>query len=136
MLVLGEVGLNFAAGMSGGVAYVYDAERTLSERCNKDMVNLEELSRDELELVRKLIDEHVMRTGSPLGVKLLYRFDDIATDFVKVIPAEYEHMMKLTAKLEAAGLAHEKAVERAFELREAHDSADGELARMEGEDNG
>ena len=136
VLVLGEVGLNFAAGMSGGVAYVYDAERTLAERCNKDMVNLEELSRDELDLVRKLIDEHVMRTGSPLGVKLLYRFDDIAADFVKVIPAEYEHMMKLTAKLEAAGLTHEQAVERAFELREAHDSADGELARMEGEDNG
>jgi len=119
VLVLGEVGLNFAAGMSGGVAYVYDAERTLAERCNRDMVDLKTPDRDELELVRRLIDEHVRRTGSPLGVKLLYRFGDIAGDFVKVIPREYEHMMELTAKLEASGLTHDEAVERAFELREA-----------------
>ena len=119
VLVLGEVGLNFAAGMSGGVAYVYDAERTLAERCNRDMVDLKEPDRDELDLVRRLIEEHVRRTGSPLGVKLLYRFGDIAADFVKVIPREYEHMMQLTERLEASGLTHDEAVERAFELREA-----------------
>ena len=119
VLVLGEVGLNFAAGMSGGVAYVYDAEHTLADRCNTDMVELETPDRDELDFVRRLIDEHVRRTGSPLGVKLLYRFGDIATDFVKVIPREYEHMMELTEKLEASGLTHDEAVERAFELREA-----------------
>ncbi len=103
--------------MSGGVAYVYDGERTLEERCNREMVDLKAPSRDELELVRALIDEHASRTGSPLGVKLLYRFDDIAHDFVKVIPREYEHMMMLTAELEESGLTHEDAVERAFELR-------------------
>ena len=119
VLVLGEVGLNFAAGMSGGVAYVYDAERTLAERCNRDMVDLKEPDRDELDLVRRLIEEHVRRTGSPLGVKLLYRFGDIAADFVKVIPREYEHMMQLPERLEASGLTHDEAVERAFELREA-----------------
>ena len=117
VLVLGEVGLNFAAGMSGGVAYVYDAERTLAERCNREMVDLKVPDRDELEAVRALIDEHARRTGSPLGVKLLYRFEDIAGDFVKVIPREYERMMKLTAELEASGLAHDEAVERAFELQ-------------------
>ena len=117
VLVLGEVGLNFAAGMSGGVAYVYDAERTLAERCNREMVDLKVPDRDELEAIRALIDEHARRTGSPLGVKLLYRFEDIAGDFVKVIPREYERMMKLTAELEASGLAHDEAVERAFELQ-------------------
>ena len=117
VLVLGEVGLNFAAGMSGGVAYVYDAERTLAERCNREMVDLKAPDRDELEGIRELIDEHARRTGSPLGVKLLYRFEDIAGDFVKVIPREYEHMMKLTAELEATGLTHDEAVERAFELK-------------------
>ena len=50
-------------------------------------------------------------------MKLLYRFEDIAGDFVKVIPREYEHMMKLTAELEATGLTHDEAVERAFELK-------------------
>ena len=119
VLVLGEVGLNFAAGMSGGVAYVYDAEHTLAERCNRDMVDIETPDRDELEFVRRLVDEHVQRTGSPLGVKLLYRFGDIAGDFVKVIPREYKHIMELTDKLEASGLTHDEAVERAFELRDA-----------------
>ena len=75
--------------------------------------------RDELALVRKLIEEHVKRTQSPLGVKLLYRFDDIAGDFVKVIPREYEQMMTLTDKFEREGLAHEEAVERAFETMNA-----------------
>ena len=115
VLVLGEVGLNFAAGMSGGVAYVYDAEHTLAERCNREMVDLKAPSRDELDFVRDLIDEHARRTGSPLGVKLLYRFADIAGDFVKVIPREYERMLQLTEKLEATGLPHDEAVERAFE---------------------
>jgi glutamate synthase (ferredoxin) len=117
VVVLGEVGLNFAAGMSGGVAYVYDAEHTLYERCNREMVDLKAPDAADLALVRRLIDEHARRTGSPLGVKLLYRFDDIAEDFVKVIPREYEHMMRLTAQLEATGLSHDEAVERAFETR-------------------
>lgn len=117
VLVLGEVGLNFAAGMSGGVAYVYDAEHTLAQRCNQEMVDLKAPDRDELDLIRRLIDEHARRTGSPLGVRFLYRFNDMAADIVKVIPRGYEHMMELTAKLEASGLTHDEAVERAFELR-------------------
>ncbi len=119
VLVLGEVGLNFAAGMSGGVAYVYDAEHVLAERCNREMVDLKAPDRDELDFIRRLTDEHARRTGSPLGVKLLYKFNDIAGDFVKVIPREYEHMMELTAKLELSGLTHDEAVRQAFELREA-----------------
>ncbi len=117
VLVLGEVGLNFAAGMSGGVAYVYDGEHTLAERCNRDMVDLEKPGTEELALIRGLIDEHARRTGSPLGVKLLYRFDDIAGDFVKVIPREYKRMMQLVERLEESGVAHDEAVERAFEMR-------------------
>ena len=116
VLVLGEVGLNFAAGMSGGVAFVYDAERTLCERCNREMVDLVAPDRNELDLIRELIDEHARRTGSPLGVKLLYRFADISDCFVKVIPREYDRMTALTQKLEASGLAHDEAVERAFEM--------------------
>lgn len=117
VLVLGEVGLNFAAGMSGGVAYVYDAERTLADRCNHEMIDLEAPDRDELDFVRRLIDEHVRRTGSPLGVKLLYQFGDISHDFVKVVPREYAQMIALTEKLEASGCTHDEAVERAFETR-------------------
>ena len=119
VLVLGEVGLNFAAGMSGGVAYVFDEKRSLEERCNRDMVYCKWPDRDELAQIRALIEEHVRRTSSPLGVKLLYRFEDIAGDFVKVIPREYEQMMALTAKFERSGLTHDEAVERAFEELQA-----------------
>ena len=119
VLVLGEVGVNFAAGMSGGIAYVYDAERTLADRCNREMVNLEEPTRNELAQIRTLIEEHARRTGSPLGVKLLYRFGDIADAFVKVIPREYERVMETTEKLERSGLTHDEAVERAFEELQA-----------------
>ncbi len=116
VLVLGEVGLNFAAGMSGGIAYVYDVERTFADRCNRDMVDIVAPDRVELELIRGLIDEHTRRTGSPLGAKLLYQFSDIGDCFVKVVPREYDRMTKLTQKLEASGITHEEAVERAFEM--------------------
>ncbi|MDO4889851.1 MAG: glutamate synthase large subunit [Coriobacteriaceae bacterium] len=117
VLVLGEVGLNFAAGMSGGIAYVYDAEHTLAGRCNREMVDLEAPARDELACIRALIDEHTRRTGSALGAKLLYQFDDIVSCFVKVVPREYAQMIALTEQLESQGLSHDAAVERAFEMR-------------------
>ena len=72
-LILGEVGPNFAAGMSGGVAYVYDKFGTLAGNCNQDMVRLCEPSVDEIELIRSLIEEHAERTQSPRGIKLLYQ---------------------------------------------------------------
>ena len=117
VLVLGEVGLNFAAGMSGGLAFVYDEQRTLAERCNRGMVDLKDPTPDEISLIRSLVEEHARRTGSPLGVKMLYRFDDIVRYFVKVVPREYEQMMMLVDEFEQRGLAHEDAVERAFECR-------------------
>ena len=114
-LILGEVGLNFAAGMSGGVAYVFDEARTLGARCNREMVDIEEPTRDELACVHALIEEHVERTASPLGVMMLYRFEDISQHFRKVIPREYKRVIELTDSFERDGLTHETAVERAFE---------------------
>jgi len=119
VLVLGEVGLNFAAGMSGGIAYVFDAEHTLRDHCNLEMVDLEKPSSDDLRLIRQLVDEHARRTKSPLGVRLLYQFDDAAEQFVKVVPREYAQMVDLTSGFEAEGHTHEEAVELAFETREA-----------------
>ena len=118
VLVLGETGLNFAAGMSGGIAYVYDAEHTLANRCNQEMVDLVQPDRDELEFVRTLIEEHAQRTGSPLGVRMLYQFSDISHDFVKVVPREFAQVMTLTQQFEEQGRTHDEAVELAFEMRE------------------
>lgn len=114
-LILGEVGQNFAAGMSGGIAYLFDEHRTLKDRTNMDMVSLKPVDEDDITLIHSLIEEHVRRTKSPLGIKMLYRFDDIVPEFVKVIPHEYERALTLTREAEKQGKSHEDAVEYAFE---------------------
>ena len=114
-LILGEVGQNFAAGMSGGVAFVYDEFGTLASRCNHDMVELLKPTAEELGQVRALIEEHVERTKSPLGIKLLFRFAAVSDRFVKVVPTEYRIIMERAAAEQAHGATHEQAVELAFE---------------------
>ncbi len=114
-VVLGEVGANFAAGMSGGVAYVYDELRTLEYNCNHDMVELVRPTDGELEHVRKLIEEHVERTASPRGIKLLYQFADARRHFVKVIPHEYRLIMEQADREQVRGMSRVEAVELAFE---------------------
>ncbi len=114
-LVLGEVGQNFAAGMTGGVAYVYDEYGTLAQRCNTEMVELKAPSPAELEEIRALIEEHVRYTASPRGIKLLYRFAALSRHFVKVIPTEYERVMRIVEEAERNGATREQALEQAFE---------------------
>ena len=114
-VILGEVGANFAAGMSGGIAYVYDEFRTLEGRCNKDMVELLTPTDTELEQVRALIEEHVERTASPRGIKLLYQFAEARRHFVKVVPHEYQLVMERADKEQASGVSREEAIELAFE---------------------
>ena len=114
-LILGEVGMNFAAGMSGGVAYVYDAFGTLASRCNKDMVDLKAPTADELELIRKLVEEHVARTQSPRGIKMLYRFREVSKSFVKVIPRDYERVLGYVEEGESRGMSHADALQYAFD---------------------
>lgn len=92
VLVLGEVGYNFAAGMTGGVAYVYDEFGTLESRIDNADIALRAPTSDDLAQIRRMIEEHVEATQSPRGIKLLYRFGDIASRFVKVIPLEYERI--------------------------------------------
>ncbi len=115
-LILGEVGPNFAAGMTGGIAYVYDEYRTLAGRCNLDTVALREPSPAELTQIRELIVAHVRATQSPLGIKMLYRFDAIAAHFVKVVPVEYERVMGIVEDAEREGATREEALETAFEV--------------------
>ncbi len=113
-LILGEVGQNFAAGMTGGVAYVFDQYGTLPERVNADSVKLVEPTEEEFAQIRALIEEHVGYTQSPRGIKLLYSFEDMKRFFVKVIPTEYERVLKIVAEAEAAGKTHAEAQEIAF----------------------
>jgi glutamate synthase domain-containing protein 3 len=102
VVVLGPTGRNFAAGMSGGIAYVYDKERRLRDRCNLDLVDLEELDEQDEERVRGLVSEHVARTGSMVGRNLMASWERARERFVKVMPRDYRRVLEERA-LAAAG---------------------------------
>ncbi|AGB37897.1 glutamate synthase large subunit [Natronococcus occultus] len=88
--VLGETGTNFAAGMSGGVAYVFDPDEELAERANTGMVTLhEELEDADVEMLRRLVENHVAYTGSERGRELLANWEQSLESFVKVMPEAY-----------------------------------------------
>jgi glutamate synthase (NADPH/NADH) large chain/glutamate synthase (ferredoxin) len=95
VVVLGPTGRNFAAGMSGGVAYVLDEQGTFGERCNMGMVGFDELGEADVIELRELIAEHEQRTGSQLAGDVLARFDALlaAGAFVKVMPHDYKRVL-------------------------------------------
>jgi glutamate synthase (NADPH) large chain len=90
VLVLGRTGHNFAAGMSGGVAYVLDPERRLAQLCNYELVELEALDDADRERVRELVQEHLERTGSEVARRLIDDFPAAASAFIKVMPRAYK----------------------------------------------
>jgi len=95
VVVLGPVGRNFAAGMSGGSAFVFDPNQSFRSRCNMEMVELEPLAEEsDLWLVHNLIEDHVRFTGSPRGKKILDNWDHLIQRFVKVMPTEYKRVLE------------------------------------------
>jgi glutamate synthase (ferredoxin) len=121
VIILGKTGRNFAAGMSGGVAYVYDPDGTFSENCNHDMVGLYPVD-DPLELaeLQSTIEKHVELTGSALGERILGAWTMAKTQFVKVLPNDYKRAMEAMKEVENAGLTGAEAVMAAFE-KNVHD---------------
>jgi glutamate synthase domain-containing protein 2/glutamate synthase domain-containing protein 1/glutamate synthase domain-containing protein 3 len=111
VVVLGRTGRNFAAGMSGGVAYVYDKDRRFADRCNPELVDLEPLTEADDQEVKELISEHVARTGSLVGRNVLASWERGARDrFVKVMPRDYKRVLE---ELAAQAAAEEPAVAEA-----------------------
>jgi glutamate synthase domain-containing protein 3 len=103
VVILGPVGKNFAAGMSGGIAYVFDPEKSLEMLCNKDMVEFEGLTQDDRDEVYGKIKNHVLYTNSALGRRFAESWNDRAKSFVKVMPKDYKRaLMKMKS---AAALA-------------------------------
>jgi glutamate synthase (NADPH/NADH) large chain/glutamate synthase (ferredoxin) len=96
VIVLGPTGRNFAAGMSGGVAYVLDEDNSFPARCNMGMVGFEELSAGDAAELRALIEEHRRRTGSPVAARVLADFDGLVQRgcFVKVMPHDYKRVLR------------------------------------------
>jgi glutamate synthase domain-containing protein 2/glutamate synthase domain-containing protein 1/glutamate synthase domain-containing protein 3 len=102
VVVLGRTGRNFGAGMSGGIAYVYDVDRRFEGRCNMELVDLEPLTEDDADEVKALIAEHVARTGSLVGRNVLASWDRAVERFVKVMPRDYKRVLAERAAAEAA----------------------------------
>ena len=102
VVVLGETGVNFAAGMSGGIAYVWDPRRRFPGRCNLEMVELERLE-DESERreVRRMIERHMDLTGSVPAGTVLADWDRSVEDFVKVMPTDYKRVLRARAAAHA-----------------------------------
>ncbi len=94
VVVLGPTGVNFGAGMSGGIAYVYDAQGSFDNNCNLGMVDLELVDREEDELELKgMLERHVAYTGSPLAAGILENWSEVRGRFVKVLPMEYRRYL-------------------------------------------
>ena len=115
VVILGKTEKNFAAGMSGGIAYVLDEKNDLYRNLNKEMIEIDRVGnkyyRKEL---REMIQKHVEATGSEKGQEVLEYFEEYLPKFKKIIPNDYKRMMILAKQLEKKGLSSEQAKIEAF----------------------
>ncbi|MFC5714298.1 glutamate synthase large subunit [Thalassorhabdus alkalitolerans] len=127
VVVLGETGKNFAAGMSGGIAYVLDSDGTFAQRCNKEMVQLETLQDgEEIQELKAMIKNHVDYTHSSLGETVLQQWDKTVNQFVRVIPMDYQRMLEAVERMKKEGMTEAEAIMVAF------DENKNEKARVSG----
>jgi glutamate synthase (NADPH/NADH) large chain len=103
VVVLGDTGRNFAAGMSGGAAYIWDRNKTFAPLCNMGMVELEELEIEEdINEVKTLIENHLKYTGSDVAKAALDNWPETVKQFVKVMPTDYKRVLEEMKKKEEA----------------------------------
>ena len=104
VVILGPTGRNFAAGMSGGIAYVWDPHNEFPQRCSLDMVELETIDTDEEALeVRSMVEKHLTHTGSPVAQRFLDNWDKHVAQFVKVMPVDYKRVLESRRAAASAG---------------------------------
>ena len=114
-VILGGTGKNFAAGMSGGIAYVLDMDHSLYRRMNKDMTMLQELTEDyDIAELRGILEDYVHETSSALGQKILSSYSEYLPYFKKIVPRDYQRMLTAISRHEEQGMPHDKAVLEAF----------------------
>ena len=115
VVVLGQTGKNFAAGMTGGIAYVLDENWDFYQRVNKSTVSLEPVEhKHDVATLKELIRAHVEATGSPRGKEILDHFSEFLPKFKKVLPYDYDRMLRVIASMEERGLDGEQAQIEAF----------------------
>jgi glutamate synthase (NADPH) large chain len=94
VVVLGRTGRNFAAGMSGGIAYVWDRTGNFESKCNREMVGLEKLEEEDVKLVQGMLRRHLDYTGSLVAENILKNWGEYGGQFVKVMPIEYKKALE------------------------------------------
>ncbi len=115
VVVLGKTGKNFAAGMSGGIAYVLDLDKDFYKKVNKELVSFSEVTNQiDVEELKAIIEEHVSCTGSKRGKEVLDNFDEYLPKFKKVVPHDYDKVVKAIAKMQEKGLNIDEAQIEAF----------------------
>lgn len=115
VVILGATGKNFAAGMSGGIAYVLDENHDLYMRLNKEQVLIDTLTEShDIQELKTLIEEHVAATGSPRGKEILAAFKSYVSCFKKVMPKDYDRMLRSIAQYEEKGMSRDQAAIEAF----------------------
>ena len=99
-VILGEVGRNFGAGMSGGIAYIYDKNNSFKRNCNTEGLNLDPVvEQEDIQTLKDLIENHYNATLSPLAQRILEKWEVELPKFIKVLPEEYKQaLMRLEAE--------------------------------------
>jgi glutamate synthase (NADPH/NADH) large chain len=115
VVVLGETGRNFAAGMSGGIAYVYDKDGLFASRVNVEMVDVVELNAHDVSWLRETIEQHVQLTASPLGAGMLENWSSSCAQFRKVLPRDYARVMVIIDQAKIDGASDEETSRRVME---------------------
>jgi len=116
VVVLGPTGRNFAAGMSGGVAYVYDPQSVFGAKVNYELVELESLSSTDLEELRAILTMHVTETDSAVASKVLAGWATESANFRKVMPRDYKRVLEVMADAKSNGLSEEETLNRVMEV--------------------
>jgi glutamate synthase (ferredoxin) len=115
VVILGRTGRNFAAGMSGGIAYVYDELGDFASLCNSEMVGLEQLDDSDAVILKEMIEKHAGFTGSSLATMMLVNWQNVLSQFVKVMPRDYKRVLQALERAKATGLSGDDALAAAFE---------------------
>ena len=115
VVVLGPTGRNFAAGMSGGVAYILDEKGELPAKCNMQLVGIEHLDKDDVATLKTMIENHAINTKSIRAAAILKDWDKFLPKFVKVMPKDYKRVLAAIKKAQADGLTGDAALAAAFE---------------------
>ncbi len=114
-VILGDVGKNLAAGMSGGIAYVLDERHELYLKLNKEFVQMDTVQqKHDADELKAMIENHFAATASPKAKHILDNFDDMLKHFKKIVPSDYKEMLKTICEFEEKGMPHERAAMEAF----------------------